>query len=109
MGTAIAGGGPDTVPVSAPPPIGPYIITPHARWEIERRGLDIDVVNRTVTTPEQQLTVTPGRVVAQSRYSLGTPPRQYLVRVVVDTDRFPAEVVTAYRTSKVAKYWRAGP
>jgi hypothetical protein len=29
------------------------------------------------------------------------------VRVFVDVDRAPPEVVTAYRTSKLAKYWRA--
>jgi len=29
----------------------------------------------------------------------------YLIRVVVDVDRQPAEVVTVYRTSKIAKYW----
>jgi len=28
------------------------------------------------------------------------------VRVFVDVDRRPAEVVTAYRTSKIGKYWR---
>jgi hypothetical protein len=31
----------------------------------------------------------------------------YLVRAFVDVDRKPAEVVTVYLTSKVAKYWRA--
>ena len=31
---------------------------------------------------------------------------EYLLRVFVDIDRTPAEVVTAYRTSKFAKYWR---
>jgi hypothetical protein len=31
----------------------------------------------------------------------------YLVRVIVDVDRQPAEVVTVYRTSRIAKYWRA--
>jgi hypothetical protein len=33
----------------------------------------------------------------------------YLARVIVDIDRRPAEVVTVYRTSKVARYWRAEP
>jgi hypothetical protein len=39
--------------------------------------------------------------------SLGSPPKRYLLRVVVDTDRFPLEVVTVYRTSKVHRYWRS--
>jgi hypothetical protein len=33
----------------------------------------------------------------------------YLVRVVVDIDRRPAEVVTVYRTTRVNKYWRDQP
>jgi len=47
-------------------------------------------------------------VVVQSRVSSGSGKGLYLVRIVVDTDREPPEVVTAYRTSKVKKYWR-GP
>ena len=31
---------------------------------------------------------------------------EYLVRVFVDVDRDPAEVVTVYQTSKIEKYWR---
>ena len=33
--------------------------------------------------------------------------RTDVVRVFVDVDRSPAEVVTAYRTSRIAKYWSA--
>jgi hypothetical protein len=34
--------------------------------------------------------------------------RQYVVRVFVDVDRTPPEVVTVYRSSKIDKY-RSGP
>ncbi len=37
---------------------------------------------------------------------MGEPVRDYLVRVFIDIDRSPAEVVTVYRTSKIEKYWR---
>lgn len=47
-----------------------------------------------------------GRAVLQSR-SLGSPPKLYLLRPVVDVDRFPMEVVRVYRTSKVARSWRS--
>jgi hypothetical protein len=33
----------------------------------------------------------------------------FLLRVFVDVDRQPLEVVTAYRTSKIEKYWRNQP
>jgi hypothetical protein len=66
-----------------------------------------DTIRAVLTRPEQREEVRPGRVVLQSRVSMGSPARVYLVRVFVDVDRAPPEVVTAYRTSKLAKYWRA--
>jgi len=35
--------------------------------------------------------------------------KAYVVRVFLDVDREPAEVVTVYRTGKVEKYWRNEP
>lgn len=86
-------------------PITEYVITPHARFEMSRRGLSDDMVRRILSTPEQRLDVRPGRVVVQSRIAMGAPPRMYLIRAVVDIDRQPAEVVTVYRTNKISKYW----
>jgi hypothetical protein len=43
--------------------------------------------------------------VLQSRIEVDK--RTYLVPVFVDVDRRPAEVVTAYRASKIEKYWRS--
>ncbi len=83
-----------------------YVITAHARFEIERRGLTVALVEEVLGTPEQRLQVGPGRVVLQSRFRMGEPRTLWLVRVIVDVDRWPAEVVTAYRTSKVNKYWK---
>ena len=86
-------------------PITDYILTDHAATEIERRGLSVVTIEGILKSPEQRLEVRPGRVVLQSRVQeFGS---EYLVRVFVDIDRKPAEVVTAYRTSKVLKYWRA--
>lgn len=65
---------------------------------------DIDGV---LKSPGQRLDVRPGRVVLQSKTQEGGT--EYLLRVFVDIDRSPAEVVTGYRTSKVAKYWRDQP
>ena len=73
---------------------------------MERRGLTREVVERVLSHPEQQFESRPGRVILQSVVPFGEPPRMYLVRVFVDVDRDPPEVVTAYRTSKTAKYWR---
>jgi hypothetical protein len=65
-------------------------------------------VAEVLASPEQVEPVRAGRVVYQSRITIGAPPRLYLLRVFVDIDRHPPEVVTAYRTSKIGKYWRGG-
>ncbi len=65
-------------------------------------------MRRVLAAPEQRLIVRPGRAILQSRTMI--EGRMYLVRVVVvDVDRQPAEVVTVYRTSKVARYWVTDP
>ncbi len=48
--------------------------------------------------------IRPVRVVLQARDYTQAAEKVYLVRVFVDVDREPPEVVTAYRTSKVEKY-----
>jgi hypothetical protein len=88
-------------------PIDSYIITTYARRAIARRGLSEDVVRSVLAGPEQRIRVRIGRDVLQSHTNFGGSA--YLLRVFVDVDRNPAEVVTAYRTSKIAKYWRLEP
>ena len=92
-----------------PAPVRDYLITEHARFEMERRGLSEETVQAVLSAPEQEVEVRPGRVVFQSRLAMGESAKTYLVRVFVDLDRRPAEVVTVYQTSKIAKYWREGP
>jgi hypothetical protein len=60
-----------------------------------------------LAAPEQRHAARPGRDVLQSR--IGVAGKTYLLRVFVDVDRQPAEVVTVYRTSRVGKYWRTDP
>ena len=89
-----------------PEPLRAYVLTAHAAFEMARRGLGDDLVASVLRAPEQRIQVRPGRVVFQARVRCGAQERTCLVRVFVDTERQPPEVVTAYRTSKIAKYWR---
>jgi hypothetical protein len=90
-------------------PIGEFVISGHARLEMQRRDVTDDMVQQVVAAAEQLFPVRDGRVVLQSRVTMGTPTKMYLVRVVVDIDRRPAEVVTVYRTTRVNRYWRDQP
>ncbi len=84
-----------------------FVITDHARLELTRRRIDETLVARVLKSPEQTELIRAGRKLFQSRMDLGRPSKPYLLRVFVDVDRQPPEVVTVYQTSKVKKYWRA--
>ena len=90
-------------------PIATYRITDHAQREMVRRQIKAADVRRVLAVPEQTEIIRPGRAVYQARVAWGEPPTTYLLRVFVDVDRQPVEVVTVYRTSKIAKYWRSNP
>ena len=85
-------------------PVAEYVITPHAAFEMERRKITEGTVRDVLAAPEQRHAVRRGRDVLQSRVLFAD--KRYLLRVFVDIDRSPAEVVTVYRTSRIAKYWR---
>ena len=76
------------------------IITGHARLQMNRRQISEQELRHLLKSPEEVLSVREGRVVVQGMSG------NYLLRVFVDVDRDPPEVVTAYRTSRVDKYRR---
>lgn len=88
------------------PLIREFCFTAHAQLEMVRRQITETQVAQVLRAPEQTEEGRSGRLVCQSRIERGYPPRMYLLRVVVDVDRRPAQVVTAYLTSKIEKYWR---
>jgi len=55
--------------------------------------------------PEQRLPQPGGKEIRQSRVAAGDGT-MYLLRAIVSLTQDPPVVVTAYRTSKIAKYWR---
>ena len=85
-------------------PVGKYALTPHASFEMARRGISASIVEQVLKAPEQRYAIRPGRDILQSRIVFAD--KTYLVRVVVEVESVPAEVVTVYRTSKIEKYWR---
>lgn len=79
----------------------PFRWSLHATMEIRRRGIAQEMVEEVVRDAQQVVRLRAGREVRQSIDQSGV-----LVRVIVDVECDPVVIVTAYRTSKVAKYWR---
>jgi hypothetical protein len=78
-----------------------FRITLHAAAEMQRRSISEEDVVDVLVSPGQVEPLRPGREVWQSLLQSG-----FLLRVFIDIDRTPMEVVTVYRTSKIDKYWR---
>lgn len=76
------------------------IIKPAVRQKIEDHGLSVEEVEAAIRAPEQQVPGHSGRLVMQSRAG------RFLIRVIIEQDRDPPEVVTAYRTRDIQKYWQ---
>lgn len=83
-----------------------FRITDHARKELRRRQIPESALKAVLDNPEQIVPEESGRKAYQSRLDFGG--KIYLVRAIVEDDVKPAVVVTVYRTSKIAKYWRIG-
>lgn len=78
------------------------IFSSHARFEMNRRGITTGAVVNTIRCPGQMVPSIKGRQIRQSL--IGTK-RHLLLRVVVKETPTAYYVLTAYKTSKVAKYW----
>ena len=85
-----------------------FRLSRHAEWEITRRGIPLALVQAAVKHPEQRLLDESGmdRWIYQSRLRF-EDGKMYLLRVVVAEGEEPPVIVTAYRTSKIEKYWSA--
>jgi len=72
-----------------------------------RRGIPNTMVEAVLNSPEQKLPDEShaGRWIYQSRMRFDDG-KLYLLRVVV-SDEEPPTVITAYKTSRIEKYWRA--
>ena len=79
-------------------------LSEHVQQEMARRGIPLSVVESVLTAPAQKVPEHGDVVCYQSKVEINQKP--YLVRVMVNEKATPPKVVTAYRTSKINKYWK---
>jgi hypothetical protein len=80
----------------------PYQISEHAREEARRRGIPIELIQQVMASPGQIIDAHSGRKVYQAKIEMDGA--LYLLRVIVELSD-PLSIITAYRTSKIEKYW----
>jgi len=82
-----------------------YILTAHARKELGNRRIPRELLETVLREPQQIVPERMGRSAYQSQLDFGTG-KIHLLRAIVDDRCDPPLVVTAYKTSKISKYWR---
>jgi len=82
-----------------------YKLSRHARLEMERRGISLDLLEHVLHSPQQIVSGSKGKKAYQSIIDF-MPGKRFLVRAIVADEHDPPVVITVYRTSKVHKYWR---
>jgi hypothetical protein len=84
------------------------VLTDHAKFELGRRQLSEETVISVAQEPEQVMRLQKGRKICQSKYYDSQADKEMLLRVVCEERLDLLLVVTAYRTSKIDKYWARG-
>lgn len=77
----------------------------HVEEEIQRRGIPVGLLESVLEKPQQVVSQRGGKKAYQSQLDFDGG-RIFLLRAIVDDTVNPPIVVTAYRTSKIRKYWR---
>ncbi len=82
-----------------------FRLSQHAKDEALRRQIPLPLIDSVLESPEQIVTEKNGRKAYQSKLGFGDG-KIFLLRAIVLDMVDPAIVVTVYRTTKIAKYWR---
>jgi len=77
--------------------------TMHAEKQLKERNISKEAVLKTVLSPGQVIPQEEGILLFQSVYYEGN--KKYLLRVAAKLQADTWLIITAYRTSKVQKYW----
>ncbi|MBI3584040.1 MAG: DUF4258 domain-containing protein [Nitrospinae bacterium] len=82
------------------------VIKEHAIFEAERRGITEEFIRFVVKTPQQKLPAKKGRIIIQNKYYDKMENKEMLIRVIGIEKFEKFIVITAYKTSKINKYWK---
>ena len=81
------------------------IVTDHARFEIQRRGIEETDVIAVINKPQQRIPSLKGGLVLQSKYFDKIEGKDMLLRVIGKESPKGFVLITVYKTSKIEKYW----
>jgi len=75
----------------------------HAENQLKERGISKRLIEEILSNPEQIINSIKGRKIAHKVISEGKVKFLYRVIYVIEKSKF--EVISAYKTRKIVKYW----
>ena len=84
------------------------VISEHARFEMVRRQISGEMVRNVVQHPQQTVELGKKRTICQSKYYDMVEDKEMLLRVIREERYDTIYIITAYKTSKIDKYWNKG-
>ena len=82
------------------------VFSNHAILEINRRKIKIEDVERLINNPPQKIPSKKNRIIIQGKYHDKDHNKEMLLRIIGEELEGSFYVITAYRTSKIEKYWK---
>jgi hypothetical protein len=81
------------------------VFSKHAKEQMLRRGIARETVVFVVSHPEEILADDEDTTIMIYQSLIKEGSQQFLLRVFINTDKFPHEIITLYKTSKIKKYY----
>jgi hypothetical protein len=82
-----------------------FIFSKHSEEQMQRRGLNRETVIPVIMQPDEILSDDKDLTVAIYQSLIKENDQLFLLRVFVNVDKNPNEIVTLYKTSKISKYY----
>ena len=84
-----------------------YRVSAHAEGQIKRRGLTREIIFDVLNRPDQMIELGISEIAYQKIIFFSKENKDYLVRVIISIAKQPNLIITAYKTSKISKYYES--
>lgn len=82
------------------------IFSEHAIFEMNRRKIKKEDIERLIKNPPEKYTAKKNRIIIQGKYLDIDQNKEMLIRIVGEELERSFYVITTYKTSKIDKYWK---
>ena len=82
------------------------VFSEHAVFEMKRRGIEKESAKEVALRPQQKIPSRNNKIILQSKYLDSMQNKEMLLRVIGKRTEQELLIITAYKTSRIEKYWQ---